>query len=97
MAYVTSSAKDLIDRLHMLDAWAMARRTKAKDAYERGLYDGYQAAMKLVLERAIEAMPHIEADARLVPEASESYATLRERLIAEEWTEGEARFAFGDR
>ena len=96
MAYVTSSAKDLIDRLHMLDAWAMARRTKAKDAYERGLYDGYQAAMKLVLERAEEALPQVEADAR-VPEPEEQYASLRERLIAEEWTEGEARYAWGDR
>ena len=97
MAYVTSSAKDLIDRLHMLDAWAMARRTKAKDAYERGLYDGYQAAMKLVLERVEEAMPNVEADARVVPAVEENHLTLRERLIAEEWDESEARYAWGDR
>lgn len=83
MQYLTAESKDIIDRLHILDAWAMERRAKAQEAYERGLYDGYRSCLAVIVERLEEALPRVEADARL-PEREEPYASLRERLIAEE-------------
>jgi hypothetical protein len=66
--YVTQPSRDLIEQLESLDAWAVERRRTASEPYERGLYDGYHAALTLAIEDCRGALEKVEQEARLIPE-----------------------------
>lgn len=56
----------------------------ASEPFERGLWAGWRDCFREVRWRALNDLPAIEEEASLVPVVEEDYATMRERLLAEE-------------
>jgi hypothetical protein len=81
--YVTQPSRDLIEQLESLDAWAVERRRTASEAYERGLYDGYHAALTLAIEDCRGALEGVEQEARLIPEFEEDAMVWLEKQMAD--------------
>lgn len=80
MSYRTQSAETLMDVLHTQEAMYAERVQKAKDAFERGLYQGWLDATKLMIEYAPKHLENVEAEAELVPVPDLDFASAAEWL-----------------
>ncbi len=76
------TGQDLVELLEGQIALADHRIDTAADSFERGLWTGRKHATEEALGYVQKALPEIEAEARLVPEDEEPFASLAERVAA---------------